>query len=391
MANLEYLYDISMTVVVNKKKHKIPSESINMFMIKYDYVNMFAPIIYTQINLNIELYNTMQKFRSSGHILLEIKKYKKDEKDLKKPYIKKQLNYFFTNSDYDSDVVNNKDTDNTNSYRSCYLGLLDIDIINDNNARVINNIFMNTNTTSIIHYYLHNQKLVLEPFDNNPIHDLMIIPPITGITNLLKYLNQMSSFYKSGYRYFRDYNRTYILSNKGRGIDIGRQHKTVHINIEKRRGNQSIYKPGMIDNKKEKFYLLKVNVKQAQIDIDISAGNKFNNFVGINSIGKIIRKLADENLGKKFKKKPKLIKIFNKNNTYVENIANIQNLASNTLTITKSDIDASIIEPHKEFVVENDTYLKAKNGKYILVAKQEIYTKESTGFRCAVTATFNKV
>ena len=90
MANLEYLYDISMTVVVNKKKHKIPSESINMFMIKYDYVNMFAPIIYTQINLNVELYNTMQKFRSSGHILLEIKKYKKDEKDLKKPYIKKQ-------------------------------------------------------------------------------------------------------------------------------------------------------------------------------------------------------------------------------------------------------------------------------------------------------------
>ena len=388
--NIEYSYDISMTALINKKETKILSESINMLMINYNYINLFAPIVYAQVNINVELYNKMKKYKSSGKILLDIKIYNRKEKDIKKPYLKKQLSYFFTNSEFDTDVLLNKDTDNTNSYRSCYLGLLDLDILNDYNARVINNIFVNTNTTSIIHYYLSNQKLVLEPFDNNPIHDLMVIPPITGIGNLLKYLNQMGSFYKTGFRYFRDFNRSYILSNKGKGITINKQHKTVHINIERKRGNSNIYLPGMIDNKKDKFYLLQLNVDQAQLDIDITTNTKYNQFVGIDNIGKVSKEVSSVNLAKKFKKNPKLIRVFNNNNNYVENMAKDQDISSDTLTITKTDIDSSIIEPHKEFVVENESYLRAKNGKYILIAKQETYRKDDGGFRCVVTATFNK-
>lgn len=391
-----YGYDIDISFVLKKEEIEITKESIQALIVSYDYERMFCPIIYVAINIDISIYHKMLYNKDKGKILLNIQKFSNsDSTKAKKSYIKGHFNYFFPTFDDKSASAEDEDEKNGVTYKSIYMGLLDIDIINDNNSKVINNVFLDSNTMSIAYHYLRSKKIVMEPFDFNKEHNVLIVPPITGINNFLDYLNQMSAFYKTGYRYFRDFKRAYLLSNKGKGIEISgsKQYKSIHINIEGTKNNDNISITGIVKDKKKKCYVIQVGFNSVTVDVDKISDNIYNMYYGVTSEGDVKKKKLNVNPDKKSKIKPKLYRIYNNNKKIIRSAANENSAARFVITLTKSDIDMSLISLHKEYVItfDEESEVKGASGKYILTGKREIFQLNNEEFAGNMIATFKKV
>lgn len=388
-----YGYDMSISYIVKKDETEIPKESIKSVIVSYDYERMFCPIIYVACNLDISVYNKMIVNKDIGKIFLDIQVFNNsDTTKTKKSYIKGQFNYFFPRYDDDSPEADEDDEKNGVTYKQVYMGLLDIDIINDNNEKVLNNVFLNSNTMSIIYHYINKQKVIIEPFDYNPEHKLLIVPPITGINNFINYMNQMSAFYKTGYRYFRDFKRTYILSNEGNGIDIAgsKQYKSIHINVEGSKNNDNISILGVVKNKKNKCYEIQVTSSLTNIDIDKTSDHMYNMYYGVTQNGEVKKKKFNINQDKKSKSKPKLYRIFNYNKHIIPAVANEDSTIGYIVTLSKSDIDMNLISLHKEYTINFDGD-KEKSGKYLLVGKREVFQQNNEEFAGNIEMTFKKI
>ena len=95
-----YEYAINMAYILNGEEISIDSESIKSLVIVNDYESTFAPIMYTYISLPVRIYNSMQKERDKGKLLVQIDMMVRGSKS-RTTYLKKQSSYFFSNDDYD--------------------------------------------------------------------------------------------------------------------------------------------------------------------------------------------------------------------------------------------------------------------------------------------------
>lgn len=391
-SELAYNYTIEMTFLNGKKEVNISSEAIKSLVISYDYMSQVnAPIVFAQVNFPIATYNKMQKNRKNGKVLLEIKKFNRNKSgSTKKVYIRKQLAYFFPNGEYDDDS-DDKDMKSDTAYRISYIGMIDPDIIDDN-KRFINKLFKNTNPMTMIHYYTRKFKMIIEPFDYNKEQSIFYIPPITGVSSMIDFINNMASFYTTDYRYFRDFKRGYLLSNKGKGININDgTYPSVHINIEKQKDNDNANMVGFIKDKDNECYLVEVNTNQYTIDVDKLMDYNFNQYIGVNYEGGMKKIELDVNPANDSKVRPRMIRVFNKNTAFINNMANGVNINEATVTISKGDLDCSLIEPHKEFIIHFPKSYSSKNGKYILTSKKELFSPNEDDFCYVVNAGFRKV
>lgn len=396
---VSYGYDIDISFVLKDKEFEIVNDSIKCLIVSYDYDNMVCPIIYLTVNLEISLYNKMVLNKDEGKILLDIKKYsKKDKTKAKKSYIKGHFTYFFSKMDDirpEEDDKKNKENKSKVAYKTIHMGLLDTDIIDDNNSKVINNVFLKSNTLSIIYYYLHKRKIIIEPFDYNPTHKQMLIPPLTGVHNLIDYMNQMSVFYKNGYRYFVDFKRAYLLSNSGKGIEIAgsKDYTSIHINISHYQ-DDNMYLKGITKNKENKCYELQIPQFEVSTHIDKNASKLVNMYYGVDSDGDVKKRKINLNQDKEEANKPYLYRIYNNNNKIVAASANQDGSSRYIISFQKADIDMSLIEPHKEYNIKFDKECKMKgaNGKYLLVGKKEIFAKsDGDGFGGNLVVTFRRI
>ena len=64
-------------------------------------------------------------------------------------------------------------------------------------------------------------NMVIEPISNNVNISQLVLPPMDSITKFLEYLDLNYAIYNSGYRYFRDFDKTYLLSCDGNPVSDG--------------------------------------------------------------------------------------------------------------------------------------------------------------------------
>ena len=106
-------------------------------------------------------------------------------------------------------------------YKDITIWLLQQDAVN-NNRQSINGIFKNATTNTMILYASNFLgKMLLEPVKYDNKYDQIIIPPQDSISSYIKYLNNnLSVFYDSPYRFFIDFDTTYITSSNGKKIEM---------------------------------------------------------------------------------------------------------------------------------------------------------------------------
>ena len=61
----------------------------------------------------------------------------------------------------------------------------------------------------------HINNLIIEPFSYNDIFDQFILPPHDSLNKTLQFLNNQRVFYSTPYRYYKDFDYTYIVSSAG--------------------------------------------------------------------------------------------------------------------------------------------------------------------------------
>lgn len=379
-------YKVEMTYLNTKKNISIniKNECVKSVIIDHNYENNCMPIMYVNLSLDRALIDDM--IININKNLFTIAIYKYDElldHELEIECFRKKFTYFLPddvnkNSSIDYSTVS-IDQNFGDTYRTISLGLLCIEHINRNKK----SIEINAKKTSKYHLvkYITSDfdNILIEPFDYNETFDNIIIPPQDSINKALRFLNNQKVFYRTPYRYYQDFNCTYIISSGGFGVARkGEKITTVIFDIKDILDDEA-NDVGMITNKTRGNYRIVVNAVDTAV-YDNSLSNKSKNMVrGITSTGNTVKQLSrnatysDDKISN--------IRLNNDNEHMIENIKSKNDSSNIYINISKNDLDATILSINKRYSINNIDAYADYNGDYILCRKRELYLREDETFK----------
>ena len=391
MVNNLFRYNISALYINGDEVTEIMPESISSLATVYDYDNKNMPILYMEFNVKADLYDAMVINIETARIILTIKRYdKKAASGLERIFIRKEFSYLMeTDPDYHKPLekLENSREPIETSYKRGIIALMDTESL-DNNSVQYNDIFKNSNMISIVHRYTKHMRMIIEPFTYNETIPCLIIPPITSIRALLKFLNECYPFYDKGYRYFRDFDRTYLLSNEGNPVDDNTDmYDTMIIEIMDTTAVET-KSSGIYTDPNQKAYVMQVDALDTNVSIDIVRNKEFNAIVGVDTFGDsktvdLFTNVDDQ------KEKVLLSRVYNLR--YLENVKAQIDSGTVVLQLKRTEIDSSIITPNKEYIIKNYREYSEYNGRYILSSKRDVYLQQNNEFISNTILTFRKM
>lgn len=382
--SVSYSYKVEAKFVLDGKEEPILPEGITSIITNYDYDNNNIPILYMGVKLETSLYNKMVINAEKASITLTISRSKnKSQYAVYNTYIKERFTYTMsTNPDYNISLEKESNTKDkiAQNYREGFLALIKIDTT-DNNKRIINNIIKNSNMMSVIHKYTSHMKMVMEPIHVDKHFNFLIIPPLDSIAKLLKYLNKQSVFYREGYRYFVDFDKTYLLSAEGNPVDArDGLYSTVIVNVTDPYNSELSNQTGIVTDTTNKAYIFNINANDTIMDVKKSEDKIFNKIMGVDSFGNA-REL-DLNIPRTegSSDKIRIERVPSDNMDYLDYLKdNIENTTI-LFNVTKTEIDSALITPNKEFIVRNYPTFSEYNGRYVLSYKKETLINQNNTF-----------
>lgn len=379
--SISYSYKVDAKFVLNNKEEPILPESITSIVTNYDYDNNNIPIIFLGVKLETSLYNRMVNNMETANITLIISKSKNGGNfSIFTEYIKDRFTYIMpTNPDYNTTIEKETDTKDKiiQNYREGFIALIKCDNT-DNNKKIINNIIKNSNMMSILHMYTSHMNMVMEPIHTDKKFNFLIIPPLESVANLLAYLNKQSVFYRGGYRYFVDFNKTYLLSSEGNPVDSrDGLYSTVIIHVADPIKDEISHQTGIVTDSLNKAYILNVNANNTTIDIKKSEDKIFNKVLGVDSYGNKKELELDIPRTEGSSDKLRLERVPSDNLDYINYLKdNIENTTI-MFNVTKTEVDTSLITPNKEYIVRNYPTFSQYNGRYVLSHKKETFINQN--------------
>ena len=267
------------------------------------------------------------------------------------------------------------------------IGLISLNASNKNKV-TFNNVYRNVSNRCMALIATQNVgDLVFEDNMNNATYEELLVPPIDSIRDMLEYLNDRNTFYNSRYRYFMDFDRTYLLSSDGMGVEtIDDPNNTVYINVIEPI-NKGAYVEGMTVDQDKKAYIISVDANYSKMYTNNTAEKNFNLMHGISSSGKTKDVDVSINKSKNSTDRKINIRVPYENFGILDNIRHSIESEAHALTIAKSNIDSSVITLNKHYIVNNVDKYSSLNGDFILSKKVETYQRQGEYFvsECLIT------
>lgn len=391
-----YKYQIELNLMIGDKNYEISSNSIRTIMPSYDYDKNTMPTIYLGVRLDTDMYDRL--VQNSNTALLSMRIFKTNENStvsFNEPYIEGRFIYNMSsdpnyNKSYEQLVSAGQTTDLNDNYLEGNIGLMSVDLIDDN-KKLFNDIVKDTDLISIVHRYTHHMKMCIEPFDNNDKIDQFIIPPITSITKLLSYINSNYCFYKSGYRFFRDFNRTYLLSAKGNPVsDDTNKYDSIIISIRDPLDDMGKVNSMELDSENH-AYIINVSANDTSIKVNKLVNHEFNSIIGIDTLGNVSEAELNIPDTPETSKKYILERVATNNFDKILNTKNQIESISVAMTISKTEIDGTILTPNKQYQIRNYEANRQYDGKYILSFKKEVLLRQDDNYISSVMFGLRKV
>lgn len=383
-----YNFSVEMIFLLGTKSYKIASTSVKSILLNYDYDKNNMPIIYVGVRLTTEVYNKMVLNSDKGTVSFRLfKSMDNGVNSSKSLYIEDNFLYVMSSDPNYYEIfeqyLSGGSTNNADGYMEGYIGLVSIKNINDN-KKLFNNILKNTDLISIIHKYTNHMRMCIEPFDNNAKISQFIIPPITSITNLIAYIDNYYYLYKTGYRFFRDFDTTYLLSTKGIAVkEKNNRFDTVILSIEDPL-NEIGRLDSMVIDTDNHAYIIYTDASDTSIHVDRVTDKQHNSIIGVDTQGKTYKESLSVPKYLNSTKKAILERTSNNNLTKISNTKSLVESTSIVVTVTKTEIDSTILTPNKEYYIKNFNNNKKYNGRYILSYKKEIMYRKNNVFKNSV-------
>lgn len=393
-----YNYTLSLELMTATNHYTFPRNSVRTIIIDDNYDKNTMPIIYIKVRISSVLYNQLVLNANTGTISFRLFRYTRDTAaSIREIYIEDSFTYIMTsdpnyNESFEQYISNKNtvDTESSETYMEGYIGLLSLNGI-ENNKMLINDIIKDSNLISIVHKYTNHMNMCIESFDYIDVIQQHIIPPMTTIAELLEWLNDNFTFYKTGYRYFRDFNITYLLSMKGDPIlTTSNRFGSIVISIRDPLDNLGKTNSMELDNTNH-AYIIYIDANDTSIQIDRTTNKRYNSIIGVDTFGNTVQEPLN------IPDSPTLTEKVLLERTYPNNLNRIYNTkaaiesASVIVSVKKSEIDSTIFTPNKEYQIKHYSDNSEYNGKYILSYKKEILLRQDDGYIGSVMIGLRKV
>ena len=393
---MQFRYTVEMNYLnlIEKINSPIKTESIRSIIIDHDYDNNCMPIIYVNCRLDRNMLDDMILHQNDNLILLAIYKYDDlTEMKTQEELFRKKFMYFLPdnvnkmkNADYNE---KNEEQTTGDTYSELTLGLLSLEHVNNNKKAMEFNLKNNTIFDAVKYTTSHIDNVIIEPFMYSDVFEQLIVPPQESVNKTLQFLNDYRVFYNTSYRFYQDFNFTYIISSSG--VDTkkdGEKYSAILISIVDI-DNVAANDIGIIDDKTAKTYVVPLSYNDTQVYDNTIANKSKSKIKAISSSGSKEKSLV--NKSSYSNDKYSNVRINNDNENMILNIESDTNNNNFILFFTKNDLDSSVFSINKRISIHNIDRYQEFNGDYLLRRKRELYLREDTTFVMTSAITMNKI
>ena len=395
----QYKYRIELRYV-NSSNVEVSIDSLQLqyILIDKDFDNMNMPVITLFGSVEKNILDDMIRNINNSIVTLGIYKY--DSTNQRDNISDKCFNdrfIYIMNEDLSkTDKLDNpggvdSKTGNSN-YKEVTIFLIQQDAIN-HNRQTINGVYHNASMNSLIlqaSNYLG--KMLLEPIKYDTKYDQIIIPPIDSISSYIRFLNDnIGVFYDTPYRFFIDFDATYIVSSSGNPIRARNQYiYTVAIDIKEIDPLTVDEEPGAYVDLKSGKYTIGINTASVEYSKNQVTNKMVNMATVINAKGDVFMQDIDENKAKITNTINQIMYVSNNDKNVINPIRHNIGLGNISISIVKNDLDAALFTINKEYII-NDPMHDEYNGRYILTRSRQLFTKQNEDFIMSTILTFRKV
>lgn len=380
-----YRYTVSMKYLNAKQNTstEIKTECIKSLIIDHNYDRNSMPVIYINLRLDKALVDDMIKNQNENLMILSVSKFDNNtELKLEVECFNKKCIYFLTDDVNKMDPIDyNDETEEYmkgDTFTKLTIGLLVLEHVNDNKTLCEISTKKATNYDIVKYLTSHMKDLIIEPFSYNDEFEQFILPPKDSVNKALKFLNNHRVFYSTPYRYYQDFNHTYIISSSGKEIKRKDElYSTVVITIRDV-DDVAANDTGVVINRSNGTYEVYVSYANAEVYDNTLINKSKNKLRGITSSGTNEKSLL--NTASYSKDKYSLERLNNDNEHMIENIEAKSNTENFIVYFSKNDLDSDLFTINKRISIQNIQRYQEFNGNYLLYRKREIYLREDQTF-----------
>lgn len=387
-----YGYQASLKFVfADGEIYNLTAENVMSIVIDSDYIGNNMPMVFLTVHAEDGLLDKIVQEQDTAVAIFDLKKkiFNNDMEGYFTDYISGRFIYIISD-DLNKDIgLDDDDVDN--DYDSFTIGLLNLDHVNKNKRDV--NCVVNGKMSSVLYYLTSHLPILIEPIKNNITLSNQFIPPMNSLSKALAYLNNISVFYPTKYRFFIDFDCSYLISSSGKPVQKqGESVTTVMVRL-KNSIQEGTKEGGMWVDTKESMYVVEIDGSDVELYDNHVAPRSYTKINATDASGtKSNTTLSySDSLGS-VKAKSRNIRIHNDNSGMLTNISSGLESGKIQMMIQKTDTDSSIFTINKEYMVhaeeiyDTDRY----DGRYILVRKRELYIKNGDNMRMNVMLLLEK-
>ena len=389
-----YIYDCELFFnSIDGTSTEILKDTIKYIIVEHDYRKAIMPVMYMKVNLVPSVYNKMvpEQGKSKLYLKLYRTRRKGSTSATAKKVIYDEFDYFMTDDPSGYKKLDTIGEEKGIAYKECFIGIIKLDL-QKQNQRSFESVYKNTNMVSLVQNATSHMKMIIQPFANNEYFNYLVCPPVNTVGQFLAYLNTRKSFYNGSYTYYMDFDKTYLRSNDGSYIDAkDGDYKYIAFDIRDLTANQALT-TGMVEDPNQDAYIIYVAARDAQINVDRITSSLVSDIQAVDTKDgstlqtAVVNTSYNTNIGTS-----------GANVTHVSVDPNAAtNMStriaenSNTMIITKVDMDSRVFTPNKQYLLCNYEDNPKYCGIYYMVNKKEIYLRNGAQMTCQMTITFKK-
>lgn len=381
----QYRYKAEMTYL-NLDKNVDTSlrvEFIKTIVIDHNYDKNSMPILFVTMKLDKSLVDDMILNINKNLILLAIYKYDnlsdtKEEVEI----FRDKFTYFLPDGVNANDPIDyteeNEKEHRGNTFRDIVIGLISINHINRNKKYLELNTVNSTIYDCARYCTSHFDNLVIEPFIFNDVHKRIIMPGQESVRKALEFLNSYRVFYYTPFRFYQDFDYTYVISSSGMAIPKDNElYSSIVVNIRDILESDA-NDIGLVENKTSGTYEVPVSYVNTLVYDNTIANKSRTKLKGVSSTGSIEKSL--NNVADYSEDKISRVRLNNDNDNMIYNIQADTNNKNVLVYFSKADLDSTVFSINKKISVHHIDRYQRYNGNYLLYRKRECYIREDSTF-----------
>lgn len=379
-----------------KTKIAINDDQIVYLMIESDYNNThILPIIYLSVSIDNDLYNKITEDSSASKFNINIKKKNVMSKSsVQQKVISENFNYVTSSNSVNYTSIlnegakkvsgNSKTASNDQSYRTLMIGLVSIKQTNALRKN-FNGIYNNIDTSTLLAIALEGTETIVETPKYNTNYESYYVSPVTTRYQMINSLFKKNPFYDTQFRYFMDFDRSYLLSKDGKAVQVAKgTPQNVIIDI-KDITDTDAYKEGFTEANGS--YVVYVNSSDVSIIENNSTEKVTTNIVAVDDdTSGTLSTGIDGNTSEDSDTKVTYVRA--NNAKVVRNDIESNNVL---IQLIKRNIDTAIFTPNRSITIRNFVGNEKFNGNYVLLSKKEVYKLNAGEFTIACTISLCRV